>query len=233
MALEYRNVVFAYGMEYIFSAAGVRYLRDHGPNGFHFAFPGGAADPTPDLSGGLVSDGGDYLYYDGDLARFYAQMPTGACTILYAATLTSSASRTIFGCQSLGGGNNRGMSLTSATAAIYEWYQWRGDATNPAIQPTGHAATRQHRCVLTMETTPRFLRDESVGTAAWAGGAFGTCVYDPTIIPRIGATPAGGSFWLGSMRYLCLLRGALSNDDLAYASRLLAEGVKPFCWRRP
>jgi len=78
MALEYRNVVFAYGMEYIFSAAGVRYLRDHGPNGFHFAFPGGAADPTPDLSGGLVSDGGDYLYYDGDLARFYAAAPVVA-----------------------------------------------------------------------------------------------------------------------------------------------------------
>ena len=231
MPFDYASVVFAYDMNTIVASGGNRYLKDFGASSFDFRFPGGAADPTPDLSGGLVFDGGDHLYYDGDLARFYAQMPTGAATLLYATTLTDSAVRTIFSCQSFGA-NNRGMLFGSQTAAIYGWYQWQNAATNPVIQPTGHAATRQHLCALTMEATPRFIRDGSQGTATWAAGAFGTCVYDPAIVPRIGSVPVGGQFWLGSMRYLCLLRGALHNDDLAYASRLMAEGVKPFCYRR-
>jgi len=37
----------------------------------------------------------------------------------------------------------------------------------------------------------------------------------------------------GNLHYLCLMKGSVSSPDLAYASRLLAEGVKPFCWRRP
>jgi hypothetical protein len=37
--------------------------------------------------------------------------------------------------------------------------------------------------------------------------------------------------WEGTGYYLCLLRGALSNDDLAFYSRLLMDGKKPWAVR--
>lgn len=232
MTVSYSDVVFAFDMNRIETILGVRYLFDYGPNQFSFAFPGGAADPTPTLTGELSFDGGDYLSYTGDLARFYTAMPAGSCTLFYATTMTTTGVRTLFSCESIGA-NNRGMRFGSATAAIYEFYQFQNTAALPAIQPTGHALSRSHVCAITMEATPRFLRDQSVGTAAWAGGAFGTCVYNAATIPRIGSTPGGGQFWLGPIRYLCLVRGAVASPDLMQLSRLIVEGsTKPFCVRQ-
>jgi hypothetical protein len=231
MTVDYNSVVWAYGMEDIFVSGGNRYLRDSGPNGFSMRFLGGAADPTPTLTGELSFDGGDYLYYDGDLTRYYNKMPTGALTFLCVTNQTTAATRVIFACE-LSGANNFGLRFAAATAAIYECYQMQGAAAAPAVQPTGYSITRPHLTALTIETTPRLLLNQQIGTAAWAGGAFGTCVYNTAVVPRIGSAPGGGAFWLGTMKYLALIRGAVSSPDLSQLSALLANGVKPFCVRR-
>jgi len=230
MAISPSDIVFAFDFSRVETVGGVRYLWDYGPNGFHFAFPGGAADPTPQLDASLSFDGGDYLFLPaGRLAAFYAQMPTREMTILCVTSVTTAATRVIFACE-LSGANNFGVRFAGATASIYEFYQMQGAAPAPAIQPTGYSLTRPHVTALTIETTPRLLLNQRIGTAAWVG-AFGTCVYNVAVVPRIGGAPGGGSFWLGSMGYLALVRNAISSPDMAQLSAMLAAGIKPFCWR--
>jgi len=243
MSVSPQDVVFAYDFSRIETVGGVRYLWDYGPNGFHFAFPGGAADPTPQLDGSLSFDGGDSLALPAaSLARFYTQMPTGQWTAFVSTALITSAvggSPRLFSCwNSTGGGVNkgftiqinrptetiiRGMFIIGHGAAGTDYIV--GSVTPPTSMP-GH-------CVAcwTNETTPRGLHEQAANAFSWGAGAYGTTVYDAAIVPRIGMDPAGTNPLTGRGGMLALIRGALSSADLAFYSRLIAEGTKPWCVR--
>ena len=229
MALDYRNVVFAYGMEDIFSVAGVRYLLDHGPHGLHAAFPGGAADPVPQLDGSLLFDGGDYLSISGAAqARFYQVAPTGAHTWLF--VCAGSGTSTVFSCWTAA---IRGL-LVLQLGNRMRFYQGQNGVT--AYASTSASSTPDTKRVMfaaCIEAAPRGVINEQADAVTWGVGAFGTTTYDSAIAPRIGMYPDGSWPFIGRLSYLCLMKGSVSSPDLAYASRLLAEGVKPFCWRRP
>jgi hypothetical protein len=242
MSVPLSDVVFAFGMEDIFSVGGVRYLRDSGPNGFHFAFPGGAADPTPQLDGSLSFDGGDYLSLPaGRLAEFYAKMPQPAQAYTWmcvgGSTVLAADTARIFECYNLGGGGVKkglilGYNTTTAAQRIYS-YHFLGDAAwNSANTAVGSPSVFGQRSVLamTIETTPRCLINQSTNVPAWAG-SFGNVAYDTAITPRIGGDPVGGSFLTGRLSYLALIRGAISSPDMAQLSAMLGNGFKPFCQR--
>jgi hypothetical protein len=55
-------------------------------------------------------------------------------------------------------------------------------------------------------------------------------VYDTAVTPMIGGTVAGGRY-LGRLRYLALVKNAISSPDMAQLSALLINGFKPFCQR--
>jgi hypothetical protein len=220
-------------MEDIFVSGGNRYVRDSGPNGFSMRFPGGAADPTPTLTGELSFDGGDYLYYDGDLTRFYAKMPPNECTFLVSTSLNSVTGGTqrVFSCETA----TRGIAFALVTTAPVD-RSWivsgtgaglRVYQTNAATTPLGRALQ-----IATYETTPRVLVNQAVIGGAWAAGAYGTTVYDAATVPRIGSQPAAAGFVVGRIGYACCIRGAISSPDMAQLSALIANGVKPWCVRR-
>jgi hypothetical protein len=231
------DVVFAFDMNRIESVGGVRYLWDYGPNGFHFAFPGGAADPTPQLDGSLSFDGGDYLSLPaGRLAEFYAKMPTRECTWLmrFIISPAAGASVLLFSCYSMPAANRFGQVVRAYQASSVGLYQEQNSASSQAafIQnvPTGTG----HSIVAgTIEATPRGIGNGASATSCvWGGGVFGTCVYDVAKAPLIGLDAAYAALpFTGRLSYLALLRGALSSPDMAQLSAMLAEGRKPFCQR--
>jgi hypothetical protein len=139
-----------------------------------------------------------------------------------------------FGCISFVAGTFSGWAFYETLGSDSRIYHLRGDGTLPNvghIPPPGLIlASNKHVVCATVETTPRWLIQGARGTAAWNTGAMAPCVYDTAVVPSIGAT-ATLALWIGHIYYLCLIRGALSNDDLAFYSRLLMDGVKPFAWR--
>jgi hypothetical protein len=236
MTVPYSDVIFAFDFSRIESVGGVRYLWDYSPNGFHFAFPGGAADPTPQLDGSLSFDGLDYLALPAmQLARFYAQAPTGASTVLLWHT-PAVATGCVWSCWNSGGGGiNDGVVLLAqtATTAAPRFYQGQGGAGLPYIAGTlAHGMSWKRVVSYTMETTPRGLTDGTTNGAAWALDAFGAAVYDPVMVPRIGTHPSGAGGYQGRQYFLCWIRGAISSPDMAQLSAMIANGVKPWCVRR-
>jgi len=205
--------------------SGTRYLFDYGPNGFHFQFPGGGADPTPTLYGELSFDGADYLALPAArLAAFYAAMPTGAYTWLGNVTPIGGPP---FSCYD--GGNN-GASILMLVPAC-RFYRGSGGAF-PYIgsSATSFPSGRRRVLALTSEVTPRLLTDQSTDTATWVG-AYATATYNLATVPRIGSYPSGASMYTGSLSYLALLRDAISTPDMLTLSQMLRDGGKPWCNR--
>jgi len=232
------DVVFAFDFSRIETILGVRYLFDYSKNGFHFAFPGGAADPTPQLDGSLLFSGAQYLSLPAaTLARFYAAVPTGALTILVQFAQGDASNGALLSFNNGGGGGVwKGLLLSSSMAVgSYNLYAFQGAAGLPyttALYGTT-AVGALHVLGITNEASPRAMRNQSRIVASWGAGAFGTIVNDTTIVPRIGdGVPLGGYNFVGRISHLALLRGALASSDLALYSRLIAEGGRPFCWRQ-
>lgn len=224
MTVSLSDVVFAFDMNRIESVGGVRYLYDYGPNGFNFAFPGGAADPIPDLSGGLVFDGDAYLSLPaGRLAEFYAKMPTGAYTWLLR---FSGAGGVPFACWD--GGNN-GVIILQVGKAL-RFYQGQGGAM-PYVGSPPAVDNRTYTITVTTETTPRFFSDQAVATVGWVGGAFGVTTYNVATVPRIGSYPAGLTFLTGTLKYLALVKNAVGSPDMLDLNRMIRDGGKVFCTR--
>lgn len=245
MLASYDDLIFAFDFSRIETVAGIRYLVDYSKNGFHFAFPGGAADPTPQLDGSLLFDGGDYLSLPAaQLARFYAQMPTAQWTALACAGYITNAvgnSPRLFSCwNSTAGGTNRGITIqfNVPIASVCRGMSIVGHglaALDYIIGALGAPYMPLGRGVgcWTNETTPRGMQQQSNNVYTWGAGAYAAAVYDAAIVPRIGMDPAATNpINTGRLYYLALLRGALSSPDLAELSRLMSEGVqKPFCIR--
>ncbi len=236
----YQRVVFAYDFETVYASGGVRYLKDMGPSSFDMQFPGGAADPT--IGDGFFSyDGGDYLSLPaGQLARFYAKMPTRECVWLVTTALTNTGTAYVFSTFASGGGNNFGWYLgenpaTAANSMIVGWFNGTPAVSQARSNSTILGPGRKRSCSLTIETTPRLQIDSRIETSfAWGVGAFATCVYDVASTPRIGMTAAGGGPITGNVYYLCLLDTngwSLDYATMSTLSKLMRSGVKPFCGR--
>lgn len=236
--VDLEQVVFAFDFERIVSSGGVRYLWDYSPNGFHFAFPGGAADPTPQLDGSLLFDGTDYLALPAtQLTRFYSKMPTREHTWLCMFRSTADSNYYLWSCWDSGaGGTHDGLLLLRGMAGDdIQAYQMQGGAGTPqATSGTGVVPpTTDVGFAFTVETAPRCMVRGARPSAIWTAGSFGTTTYDTTIVPRVGMNPNGGSPLVGRLSCLALIRGALSNDDLEAVSAAMMDGRKPFCWREP
>ena len=237
MSVSLDQVVWAFDFSRIETVGGVRYLIDGGPSGFHFAFPGGANDPTPRTDGGLQFDGGDWLDLPAaQMARFYTALPTGACTFLFSGLRTDPvAAAVLFSTDNNGaGGVWRGLFLQTFVAGETQIRQGQGGAALPSITiATARLPGRKIMLSGTCETTPRALVDQSTVASAWTVGAFGVCNYDTAIVPCIGARPGHVSgLWTGPIYYLALLKGVVSSADLSALSAQIANGGKPFCWRQ-
>lgn len=230
--VPYTDVVFAFDMNRLFTEGGNTFLYDYGPSGFHFQFGAGAAAPTPQLDGSLSFDGGDYLSLPaGRLAEFYQRMPTRECTFLALTTrnaVTGGAPR-LFSCETATHGLSFALHSTadpgrswivSGTGAGVRVYQ-----TDASVILGGASFAATH------ETTPRYLVNQRIVGGAWVVGAYGTTIYDVASIPRIGMQPSAASAMIGRISFLSCIRGALSSPDLALYSRLIAEGVRPWCVR--
>ena len=237
MTVSFQDVIFAFDCSRIETVGGVRYLWDYGPNGLHFAFPGGAADPTPQLDGSLSFDGGDYLSLPAArLAEFYAKMPSAQYTFAVSTSMfpvTATAPR-LFSCESVIVAANYGIAITLLTTAVAgnSWNICNSGAVVKFAQgPAGfYNNLRRSSMLFTMETTTRILDMASYATT-WAAGAYGAPAYDTVTVPRIGTQPTGGGACTGRIHYLALVRNAISSPDMAQLSAMLAAGIKPFCWR--
>jgi hypothetical protein len=93
--------------------------------------------------------------------------------------------------------------------------------------------TQRLTVVGTVETAPRCTSSGFPRTAVWAGGAFGTAVYDTTIAPRIGTHPLLVRDLPARMYYLSLVNRACSWDEMWEVTKLLRNGIKPFAYRNP
>jgi len=223
--LDYASVVFAYDGTVI-ASGGNRYLKDFGPHSLDALFPGGAADPVPQLDGSILFSGAQYASLAGAVqTRFYQVAPTAQFTWLLRLTASNGA---VFASWD---STNKGMIVLQTTAGELRLYEGQGGAC-PYVLSALFPHGRHRAMVTTTEASPRSLLDQSVDNVTWVG-AYAAPSHDPTIIPRIGIYPNGTTALTGNLHYLCLMKGSVSSPDLAYASRLLAEGVKPFCWRRP
>ena len=234
MRVQFDSVVFAYSMEDIFVSGGNRYLRDYGPNGFHMRFPGGASDPTPTLFGSLSFDGNDYLYYDGDLARYYAKIPTAQYTWLAVLRPTALAA-SIWGCYGVSGPNRYGIALGTSAGAPpmrLQAIHLIGTGAIPQTVSTRDNTNRGIVYAMTVETTLRGVLDGAVEAEAWIVGAYAPAVYLTTAAVELGRGAVGvWNPFSGTLSYLCLLRGAVSSADMAELSAMMCNGFKPFCVR--
>lgn len=234
----WNRVVFAYDCNRIESVAGVRYLWDYSPNGFHFQFPGGAADPTPQLDGSLSFDGGDYLALPaGSLARFYAKMPTAEHTWLavFTSSDTTGIARRLFSCDNAAaGGTWKGIELAHSVlfsrAFVFAYHDLATQDTERSANDTLHASGK-NALAATVETTPRGMHNQGNVAYTWVVGAHGTSVYDATVVPHIGVDTPLARQWIGRMSYLALVNGVVSTSDLLDLNRMTLDGGKPWCNR--
>lgn len=223
MALEYSRVVAAWDMSTLTPNGR---LRDFGPSGIHMAFGAGAAAPVPQLDASMLFSGAQFFYAEAAAqARFYANAPTGAHTWLILCQGVSTG--TIFSCWTAA---LRGL-LVLQLSQLMRFYQGQGVTTFVATTASSVTDTRRSRILASIETTPNVLINGTRNAATWGLGGLGTTLYDTGVAPRIGMYPDGSYPFTGRLYYLCLMRGALHSDDLRDASRLMAEGIKPFCWR--
>ena len=228
------RVVFAFDFETVESVAGVKYLIDRGPNGFHFAFPGGAADPTEQLDGSYSFDGGDYLSLPAaQLVRFYSKMPTGEHTWIWRGHATAATVGTFFSCWN-GAANHKGIMIQQDSGGwVIRCYQLQGTAA--LVQARAIDAGSLNAASFgsfSMEAAPICCVRGNLMASAWSGGSIGTAVYDPAIPPRIGMNPAGAGYPLTGRLYdLALVRGAVDLPTQLETQRMLAVGRKPWCER--
>ena len=223
--INIQNIVFAYsGATFVYG--GNTYVRDFGPNGFHMRFGAAGAAPVPQLDGSLLFSGAQYAYFDGDLTRYYAKMPTGENTLLLASKASAGAA---YACWD---GANSGL-LSLQTGQRIRWYTCSGAAMPYIATPTSPPVRNNTDIVLclTIETTPRGLHNGAAIVPTWIVGGYGTTVYNTATIPRIGMYPNGAGQFNGTLSYLCLLRGAVLSSDMAELSAMMMNGRKPFCWR--
>lgn len=239
MRVQQDNVVFAYRMDDIFVVGGNKYLRDHGPYGLHMRFPGGASDPTPQLDGSLYFDGGDYLYYDGDLARYYSLMPTDLYTWCACATATGNvagASSVIYSAYNAGsGGVYKGVSCALNTpsrplARALFFHGTGGVTATYLVQATvGYVSSQytQSRVIGSIKPTAAesiVIQNGVTVSTSWSG-AYASCVYDTTLTPRIGMHPNGSSATTGFICYVSLLRNLDRASDLAELSAMMLNAI--------
>lgn len=245
MQVQRDSVVFAYSGA-TFASGGNTYLQDFGPHGFHMRFGAGGAAPTPQTDGSLYFDGNDYCYYDGDLTRYYAQIPTGEHTWLsFANQLTPSGSAILFSSFLLTGGNYYGLvsALESTAYGVDKErlvvYQAQGGPALPTVYlPIFAGSGVLHRGPIArasaIGTTCRSVFTGGYSETAFA--TFGTCVYNTATAPRIGMNPVGSGQLTGRIYHLALLRGAVSSADLAELSSMMMNASSgtspwPFCGR--
>jgi len=236
MSVPLSDVVFAFDMNRLFTEGGNTFLYDYGPSGFHFQFGAGAAAPTPQLDGSLSFDGGDYLSLPAArLAEFYARMPTREYTFLLSGRHADTAANAVaFSCSNAGAlGVWLGLAFQATPDGRLNQLIGQGGAAlpNATLASPSLIPNRSRVIVATNETTPRALVDQQTATVAWAVGAFGTASYGAAVVPQIGTSGFGQS-WIGPMRYAAIIRGAISSPDLSQLSRMLSEGLKPFCVRQ-
>lgn len=235
MKTLYKNVVFAYSGDSYFVSGGNTYLRDYGPNGFHMRFAAGSAAPALQLDGSLYFLGVNYCYFDGDLARYYARMPTGAHTWLARFMQTFPGNHVLYGCDN-GGAPWKGIFFgTNATTTAFE-YQMQGTIATPNFSVTYKQPGYTNRSFcMTVEAIPRAFDQCTPATpdplGAWSA-PFGTAVYDITQAPRIGMRPNTAWPYIGHLYYLALIDGAITTPELLDLSHMIREGEHPFCnWR--
>lgn len=229
------RVVFAFDFETVASVGGVKYLLDRGPNGFHFAFPGGAANPTETLDGGYYFDNGDYLSLPvASMPRFYAAMPTGEHTWIFAFRASSLSIDAVFSCHGVTGGNSFGLMLLLLTNRMVT-YQMQGGVPQPYAQTAAGSygsAGPKYNGVLSVAATPVGSRNGLQDPLAWVAGAFGVTAFDTTFVPTIGKYATAASNYLhGTMYYLALVRGAVDLPTQLEIQQYLSVGRKPWAER--
>ena len=243
MQVQRDSVVFAYSGGSYFTSGGNTYLRDHGPHGFHMRFAAGGAAPTPQLDGSLYFDGGDYCYFDGDLTRFYAQMPTTALSWLYVASQVAPAVNTVaFSCMNVAG--NRGIGFRYYNVSASGLIQMSMDSFNAAgVFGTAFNATALRGVGSTNAIAYSYTKNvkaimlwDHKNVGATLGDNSSPIAYDASAAPHVCGRPAGGANPRIRLYYLALLRGAVNSADLAELSSMLMGAVSgtnpwPFCGR--
>jgi len=229
--LDYQRVVLALDFDRL-TPGGLLY--DYSRYALHLTPGAGAAAPTRNVNGGFDFDGGDRFEMDAvTMARFYAAAPTGTYTVAGVVNLAASAAataRVVFDASVVA--PRRGIALRWNIAGVIDAYQNNEFGFSAVQIASGGATGRRWAFVMTVQTAPTAMLNEQRINAIWAVGAFGTCIYDPAVVPQIGAG-ASGSHWIGNMRYFLLYDGALTEPDQAVLMRHLVEGRAPFCYRRP
>ena len=231
MTVDYKDIVACWDFDRL-TPGGLLY--DYGPHELHATPGAGAAAPTRNLDGSYYFDGGDNFLLSGtSQTRFYANAPTGDMTILsLVASQLAGGAYTIVGAPAFIAGSFYGWEFDETAAGGSHVYHFIGDATLPqsaATAPTLVQNNSRHVVCTTVETAPRWMVQSSRVAASWVGGAMAPCVYWPATVPTIGSGIS--NLWIGNMYYLCAIRGAISNDDLAFYSRMLMDGKKPHCVR--
>jgi hypothetical protein len=237
MTVSRDDLIFCFDMNRIETVSGVRYLWDYSNNGFHFQFPGGGADPVPQLDASLLFSGAQYLSLPAArLAEFYAKMPTSEWTLLLSSLFTvGTVSTRVLDAMNAAG--TRGFRLDFGAADRLESYGRTIAAASvggidAAVLPyANRRRVTAIRCVpavnYTVLTDQQFLQS---GAPAYA--AAGPIAYDAAIVPAIGGPFGGGGAQIsGRLFALALIRGAISSPDMAQLSAMLAESKKPFCYR--
>lgn len=207
-------------------------------HGLHATPGAAAAAPTRQLTGEYTTDGGDYWTLPLD---FYTYAPTGPHTWMFrfGSTAVAAAIPRIFSCwNSTAGGVDKGIMLcldSTAAAQRVRAYQCQGAAAQPyVVSAAAEPYVHGYRSVVavTVGATPRGMHNQRIASYSWGAGAIGTASYDTAIVPRIGMDPAATNALTGRGAFLALVKGAMSNADLAAYSRLIAECVsRPFCVR--
>lgn len=238
MRVQSDSVVFAYSGA-TFVSGGNTYITDFGPNGFHMRFGAGAAAPVPQLDGSLLFSGAQYAYFDGDLTRYYAKMPTAQYTWLAVLRPTALAA-SIWGCYGESGPNRYGIALGTSAGAPpmrLQALQLIGAGAIPQTVSTRDNTNRGIVYAMTVETTLRGVLDGAVEAEAWIVGAYAPAVYLTTAAVELGRGAVGvWNPFSGTLSYLCLLRGAVSSADMAELSAMMMNATSgtspwPFCVR--
>lgn len=227
MAVDYQDVVMAFDFDRLTSDGK---LYDYGPYGLHATPGAGAAAPTRNLDGSYAF--ATVPQYFTLPMSWFTVAPTGSHTWLFGFRAVASTNDMQFLSWEANGGNNYGILAFHSTTNTLRLYTLGGVPGTPEITvPCPISKRARHNAIVTVEASPRAVVDGARQTATWTIGAWTPPVYFGAAAPVLGY----GGGWTGtsnqSMYYTALIRGSLASSDLSLYSRLISEGIKPWCYR--
>lgn len=226
-----RRSTFFYRCRGIDLVGATPYMVDSGPHGLHAAMANFVAPAY-----GLVSmpDGRPGIQFNGTTQyaslplRFYDHAPTQEATlVLYGAHTHIANTATPFSCDNnSAGGTWKGLLYQTIADARLLLRRGQGGAALPTVDCTAATPVPALRVmVASLASTARCHSNRAPCVTAWTTGAFGTTVFDPAIVPTIGARPILANYWQGPILTLGLFPWAFTASEAQYMTDLIQSGA--------